>query len=170
MDSAASIEKPQPVLQAQSSLNPDQPNEPCNKRESFLDFDPCQNAKICSPFYLYNHDSPRPSQDTRLPSTKPSIQVSVRDLELGALTPSVTQEKINAQNKSGGRLKFWEKQKQCLTKPKAQKWLHTLPKKQRTIIKLIIAFIICGAMVGIAVGLAVGLHSNVYGSGKQLGH
>lgn len=58
------------------------------------DFDPCAIAKPCSPFYLYKHDSSRPSTEQahlKLPGSP--IHVSVRDLEAGNLTPTVTQEK-----------------------------------------------------------------------------
>lgn len=133
------------------------------------EYDPCQNAQKFSPFYMYNHDSPRPSADLR---PKQSIHIDVRDLELGDITPSVTQEKINAQAKATSkldRLKFWQGRKECMTRPKKQWWLQRLPTKQRYLVKALITLLVCGAMVGIAVGIAAALHSGVSGSGKTVG-
>lgn len=94
-----------------------------------------------------------------------------RDLELGEITPSVTQEKITAQKEKESKfnIKFWEKRQECMTKPKKQWWLQRQPKKQRYTIKAIIALIVIGAMVGIAVGIASAVHSPVYGSNKTVG-
>lgn len=133
------------------------------------EYNPCENAQKFSPFYMYNHDSPRPSADLR---PKQSIHIDVRDLELGDITPSVTQEKIKAQAKPPSKLdklKFWHGRQECMTRPKTQWWLQRLPKKQRYLVKGLIALLVCGAMVGIAVGIAAALHSGVSGSGKTVG-
>lgn len=99
--------------------------------------------------------------------------MEVRDLELGDITPSVTQEKFSAQKKSrrtpNVNLKFWKRKQPCLTKPKKQFWLQRLPKKQRIAVKLAIALVVAGAMIGIAVGIAAALHSGVYGSDDIVG-
>ena len=64
------------------------------------DFDPCAAAKPCSPFYLYKHDSPRPSTDqSHLKAPDSSIQVSVHELEAGSRTPS---ESPREKNKNSG--------------------------------------------------------------------
>ncbi|KIW42549.1 uncharacterized protein PV06_06089 [Exophiala oligosperma] len=140
-------------------------------KEASSDYDPCVNAKITSPFYLYNHDSPRPSFDV---NRKSFPQVTLRDLEAGTgtgtgtpnLTPTVTQEKRDAQNDvAGGRLKFWQTpKKQCLTRPKQRGcgWLKQMPKRQRLLVKVLIAMVIIGAMVGIAVGITAAVHGGVY--------
>lgn len=172
MDNHTEIQKPAPALQTESSQSSDRPLKPTQTptlQGQDGDYDPCQNAQKFSPFYMYNHDSPRPSADLR---PKQSIHVSVQDLELGDISPSVTQEKLQAQSNSRlDRLKVWGKQKkqQCLTKPKQQRWLQRLPKKQRVAVKLLIAFLVAGVMVGVAVGIAAALHSGVYGSDKIVG-
>lgn len=137
--------------------------------EQDADYDPCKLAKIASPFYMYNHDSPRPSADLR--HGKPSLTTTERDLELGEITPSVTQEKISAQKDKEKKfnLKFWENKQECLTKPKKQWWLQRLPKKQRMAVKALIALVVIGAMIGIAVGIASAAHSPVNGSDKTVG-
>lgn len=152
------------ISSSQEHLNPQQTsNQPTQHGN---EYDPCQNAQKFSPFYMYNHDSPRPSADIR---PKQSIHVSLRDLEMGDITPSVTQEKMNAQKKPGNKFRFWERKQRCLTKPKKQWWLQRLPKKQRVTVKILIALLVAGTMVGIAVGIAAALHSGVYGSDKVVG-
>lgn len=169
MDTYNTVQRPEPCLAAQPSFNSQKPL--VDDTTSHLgEYDPCSNAQKFSPFYQYNHDSPRPSQDLR---PKQSFNVSVKDLELGAITPSVSQEKIQAHRKSRidlDRLKFWQGRRQhCLTKPKKQRWIHRLPKKQRIMVKLAIAFLVAGVMIGIAVGIAAALHSGVYGTDKVVG-
>lgn len=167
METSRQPQRPEPTLQPPSTHTTEQ-------RQSIDEehFDPCENAQKFSPFYMYNHDSPRPSTDMR---PKQSIHVSVRDLELGEITPSVTQEKINAQKKPASRnilqaVKFWEKPRQkCLTRPKKQYWIQRLPKKQQIAVKAAIALLIIGTMVGIAVGIAAALNSGVYGSDDTVG-
>jgi len=181
MNSSTQSQKPAITLQRQHSSSAEddatlktsdlQSQQPQQLRHD-ADFNPFENAKIASPFYLYNHDSPRPSQDLR--RDKPSIHVDIRDLELGDITPSITQEKLAAQDQKvslSTRLKFWKKQRKqrSLTRPKKQWWLQRLPKRQRITVKLLIAFLVAGAMVGIAVGIAAALHSNVYGTDKTVG-
>lgn len=81
-------EQPSFESEKQEHLSPSSPISPSH------DFDPCAIAKPCSPFYLYKHDSPRPSTDqTHLKVPDSAIHVSVSDLEAGSLTPSITQEK-----------------------------------------------------------------------------
>lgn len=173
----ATLQKPEPAFQQHFSSSEEQlrsqdistDNSLDLKREQGQDYDPCQNAQKFSPFYMYNHDSPRPSTDQR---PKQVIQMDVRDLELGGITPSVSQEKINAQRQDENKFtkfKFWNRRQKCMTRPKKQTWLQRLPKKQRIMVKLLIALVIAGAMVGIAVGIAAALHSGVYGSDKTVG-
>ncbi|KAK5948689.1 hypothetical protein OHC33_010292 [Knufia fluminis] len=171
MEAQNTLQRPAPALHPKYSYSSDRPfNQDSLQKQDNEDeeFDPCQNAQKFSPFYTYNHDSPRTSQDLR---PKQSIHVDVRDLELGDITPSVTQEKFNAQAKSRRKLnlKFWEKRQECLTKPKKQFWLKRLPKKQRVAIRVAFALLIVGAMIGIAVGIAAALHSGVYGTDKVVG-
>ncbi|KAK5100781.1 hypothetical protein LTR70_001317 [Exophiala xenobiotica] len=157
MDAQNHIQRPAPVLQPQFSYDSDRPLN-----------------QISTPKQEDEDADPRPSQDLR-PNQRPkqSLHIDVRDLELGDITPSVTQEKFHAQKKSrrtpNVNLKFWKRKQPCLTKPKKQFWLKRLPKKQRIAVKLAIAFVIVGAMVGIAVGIAAALHSGVYGTDKIVG-
>lgn len=175
METLSQPQKPEPTLQQPqtlaSSSSQQAPASNEHSEESAENFDPCENAQKFSPFYMYNHDSPRPSTDLR---PKQSIHVSVRDLELGEITPSVTQEKMAVQKKPKRRafqvLKFWEKpRQQSLTRPKKQLWLQRLPKKQRIAVRAAIALLIVGTMIGIAVGIAAALDSNIYGSNKTVG-
>ncbi|OAP54874.1 hypothetical protein AYL99_10574 [Fonsecaea erecta] len=129
------------------------------------EFDPCCNAKVTSPFYLYNHDSPRPSFDVKKPGNP--IEVSIHDLESGTfnLSPSITQEKKDAQNSAArDRFKFWKREKQCMTKPKQRGCVlfARLTPRQRLLVKIVIGLIIVGAAVGIAVGISVKVHGTVY--------
>lgn len=169
MEIDKAVQKPAAAAQLQpfSSQERLAPTAPPTPGEHDADYDPCKLAKIASPFYLYNHDSPRPSADLR--GGKLSLNVTERDLELGEITPSVTQEKITAQKPKKSKFKFWEREQRCLTKPKKQWWLQRLPKKQRIAVKLAFALVIIGTMIGIALGIASALHSSVYGSDKTVG-
>lgn len=144
----------------------DQRKPPSNEQTK-SEYDPCVNAKIASPFYLYNQDSPRPSFEV---ASKPLPQVTLQDLEAGTinLSPTVTQEKRDAQKAApSAGLKFWQKQQrqsQCMTKPKQRGcgWLKQLPPRQRLLVKILLALVIIGAMVGIAVGITAAVHGGVY--------
>lgn len=153
------------VTHAQPTLQPPQTS-------TDPEFDPFSNAKPCSPFYLYNHDSPRPSGDFK---SKQSVNISLQDLETGSttLTPSTTQEKL-ALKKTSTRGLWREltsrREEQCMTKPKQKSWLQRMPKKQRMIVKILIALFIIGCMVGIAVGIAVSLRSTVWKGNNNQGN
>lgn len=169
------LDKPEPALLTQpsprmsfeggSSENLDTSQHIRPKSE----FDPCANAKPCSPFYLYNHDSPRQSEN----KSRPDISIAVRDLEAGItpqttnLTPIVTKERRNS-NDSGevrnAAWRPWDLKKQdsrCMTKPKVSKW-KSLPHQHRLIIKIVVAFIMIGLIVGLAVGLTKALGGGVW--------
>lgn len=134
---------------------------PTSHEQAKSDYDPCSNAKITSPFYLYNHDSPRPSFD----ANKPLPQVALQDLEAGTfnLSPTVSQEKRDAQRPDARRSRIQES-KGCMTKPKQRgcAWLKQLPPRQRLMVKMLIALVIIGAMVGLAVGITAAVHGGVY--------
>jgi len=150
-----------------TELTEQQPPTSHGQRTSDSDYDPCQTAKITSPFYLYKHDSPRPSFDV----SKSTPQLSLRDLEAGMndLSPSVSQEKRDAQSSENRRSRIQDKKKQCLTKPKQRgcAWLKQLPPRQRLMVKMLIALVIIGAMVGLAVGITIAVHGGVYKSNNQ---
>jgi len=136
------------------------------------EFDPCCNAKITSPFYLYKHDSPRPSFDVS--KSNDPVNVVVQDLESGSfnLSPSITQEKRDAQTaQSKNRFMFWKRQKQCMTKPKQRGcvWLSRLPHRQRILVKILIGLLIIGAAVAIAVGISIHVGGGVYKSNNSMG-
>lgn len=143
------------------------------------DFDPLATTKVTSPFYQYAHDSPRQSfAESRTIGTsshhasKPSLHVDVRDLELGELTPAVTQEKRDAAREHDRRHTWmcWKrKQPQSLTKPKEKNWLQKLPRKQRLAVKIGIAVLIAGIMLAVALGISASLHSGIYGSANTVG-
>lgn len=80
------------VSKKQGLLSPDSAN---------AEFDPCAIAKPCSPFYLYKHESPRPSMEqSHLKVHDSSIHVSVYDLEAEGLTPAVSQIKKKPSSES----------------------------------------------------------------------
>ena len=138
------------------------------------EYDPCANAKIASPFYLYNHDSPRPSEN----KSRPDINIAVQDLEQGLtpastnVTPYVTREKQGSvdsgqlRNGSWQRFSPFKKQAHCLTKPKVSRW-KSIPKRQRLIIEILIAIIMIGLIVGLAVGLTKALGGGVWKNNNQ---
>ncbi|EXJ65341.1 hypothetical protein A1O7_01682 [Cladophialophora yegresii CBS 114405] len=134
------------------------------------EFDPCSNAKFTSPFYLYKHDSPRPSFDVS--KSQDPVHVSVndlKDLEAGScnLSPSISQEKRDAQNAATTtRFRFWKRQKQCMTKPKQRgcAWFSRLSPRQRIVVKILIGLLILGAAVAIAIGVSIKVGGGVYKS------
>ncbi|KIV94464.1 hypothetical protein PV10_02231 [Exophiala mesophila] len=132
------------------------------------DYNPCSNAKIASPFYLYNHDSPRPSFDVK---NSDSATTTIKDLEAGPpnLTPTITEEKRDAQAKNKGIFRFWSNKQSCMTKPQRRGcgWLSRLPPKQRLLVKILIALTIIGAAVGIAVGISIRVNGRVYKSNNS---
>ena len=130
------------------------------------EFDPCSTTKITSPFYLYKHDSPRPSFDVT--KSQDPVSISVNDLEAGSfsLSPSITQEKKDAQNAAtGNKLMFWTRKKQqCLTKPRQRgcAWMSKLSPRQRIVVKVLIGLLIVGAAVAIAVSVSIKVGGGVY--------
>lgn len=133
------------------------------------DFDPCQAANPCSPFY--NHDTPRGSMDNHNKS-KLSFHVCVRDLEgQHGLTPSQTPD-TRPSPVDGGTLKPWttstsmfgREKSRCLTKPRQRgcDCMSSLPKRQKLLVKMLIALVIIGAMVGIGVGISIRVGGRVY--------
>lgn len=132
------------------------------------EFDPCQTANPCSPFY--NHDTPRGSIDNY--KSKSSLHVSVRDLEAqNGLTPAHTNDP-RPSPVDMGKLKPWttstsmfgREKSRCLTKPKPRRCscMSNLPKRQKLLIKVLIALVIIGAMVGIGVGISLRVGGRVY--------
>ncbi|ETI29315.1 hypothetical protein G647_01768 [Cladophialophora carrionii CBS 160.54] len=134
------------------------------------EFDPCSNAKFTSPFYLYKHDSPRPSFDVAKSQDPAHVSVNdLKDLEAGSvnLSPSISQEKRDAQNAATtSRLTFWKRQKQCMTKPKQRgcAWFSRLSPRQRIVVKILIGLLIIGAAVAIAIGVSIKVGGGVYKS------
>ena len=135
------------------------------------EFDPCSTTKITSPFYLYKHDSPRPSFDVS--KSQDPVSISVNDLEAGSfnlshsnLSPSITQEKRDAQNAAaGGKFMFWKRKKQqCLTRPKQRgcAWMANLSPRQRFVVKVLIGLLIVGSAVAIAVSVSIKVGGGVY--------
>lgn len=163
MDTAP-LTKPQAVFSPRSAQgHDDHDSATSSPMTPATEFDPCCNAKVTSPFYLYKHDSPRPSYDASL-QPPPAIHVTIKDLESGLnLTPTVTQEKHIAQRQQKKKFGFWSrKQQRCMTKPKPRSWLAQLPPYQRLLFKIFIALILIGAIVGIAVGISIKVHGGFY--------
>jgi hypothetical protein len=90
--------------------------------------------------------------------------VAIHDLESGVnLSPSITQEKRDAQKKKPSHaFKFWEKKQGCLTKPRKRGCLSSLPPRQRLLVKILIGLAIIGAAVGIAVGISIRVGGGVW--------
>jgi len=155
------------TLQTQPSLGSEQQTSRTGPRS---EFDPCSNAKVASPFYLYNHDPLRPSCDTRPKSRL--IRVAIQDLEAGNvdLAPTITQEKRDAQKAVNGRFRWWSRRKESMTgpKPRGCVWLARVPPWQRLLIKIAVALLMVGAIVGIAVGISVKVHGGVYTNSDQM--
>lgn len=137
------------------------------------EFDPCSGAKFTSPFYLYKHDSPRPSFDVS--KSQDPVSITVNDLEAGTfnlshsnLSPSITQEKRDAQNAAtGSRFMFWKRKKQqCLTRPKQRgcAWMSKLSPRQRFVVKILIGLLVVGSAVAIAVSVSIKVGGGVYKS------
>lgn len=150
----------------QPRLSFDQNSEQQHTRRPVSEFDPCANAKITSPFYLYNHDSPRPSHDGKL---RAPVNVAVRDLEAGDLSPSISQEKQGSID--SGRINLWsrwgrKKGPRCRTERKVS-WFSKLPPWQRLLIKLVIGLVLAGIIVGVAVGISIRVNGGVYKSDSQ---
>jgi hypothetical protein len=157
----ASTNIPKSDSAPQPRLSFEQNSEAQHTRRPVSEFNPCANAKITSPFYLYNHDSPRPSQDMK---PRAPVTVSVRDLEsAGDLSPSITQEKRGSAD--SGRVRLWSrwvsKREHCRTKARVP-WFSQLPPWQRLIIKLLIGLVLVGIIVGIAVGISIKVNGSVY--------
>ena len=139
------------------------------------EFDPCANAKIASPFYLYNHDSPRPSEN----KSRPDINIAVQDLEQGltphstnAASPNVMREKQGSVDSGKLRNGTWRqynpfhKPSHCLTKPKISRW-KSIPPKKRLAIKILVALVMVGLIIGLAVGLTMALGGGVWKNSNQ---
>lgn len=153
---------------------------------SHPDFNPCSNAKITSPFYLYHHDSPRVSGDVKRPpvvvhdlEAEAGVRVGVgvgtgmdtgMSMGTSTLSPSITQEKQDAHRARTSRFHFWKRAKPCMTKPKPRgcTCLSHMPPKQRLLVKILIAVLIIGAMVGIAVGISIRVGGGVYKTNNSM--
>jgi len=165
-----------PVSNQPAGLDQEPRSSPTLADSEEPEFNPFSTAKPCSPFYLYNHDSPRLSTDQRQQYMKrPAINISVHDLDLengpsnapttSTNTPRLSQEKQC--NADTGILRMWHRKgrKQCMTKPKQSRftaWLASLSKWQRLALKLAIALVLIGAIVGIAVGVSIRVGGGVY--------
>ena len=151
----------------QSRLSFEENAEEHHTRRPRSEFDPCANAKITSPFYLYNHDSPRPSGDFK---PRAPVHISVKDLEAaGDLSPTITQEKRGSVD--SGRIRLWspwsrKREGRCRTK-KQPHWFKQLQPWQRLTIKLLIGFVLVGIIVGVAVGISIRVNGGVYKSNNQ---
>lgn len=181
------IEKPSPALLSPSPRLSYDPNaassenltttathhEPARPKS---EYDPFALAKVGSPFYQWNHDSPRASES----KPRPDINISVQDLEAG-LTPISTQQHgigsspVLREKKShdSGQLRngTWRNRfgvgaKECMTKPRVSRW-KSMPKKQRLLIKSVLAVIMVGLIVGLAVGLTKALGGGVWRSNNS---
>lgn len=166
-----------PTTDRTSPIAPNNPAEPVKEAmittsqdETEEDFNPSNTQDPYSPFYLYNHDSPRPS--TEHFKHKSSIQVCVQRFDLEKGLPSTLSHSTAApgvsKDKSPNKGSYWNtipwprsSQPSCMTKPKP-KWGASLSKKQRMVVKLVIAVLVAGALIGTIVGVAVKTHSGVY--------
>jgi hypothetical protein len=169
---ATPLTKPSPSVQATSRRMSFDDNSEKHFEQQHVrpksEFDPCANAKITSPFYLYKHDSPRPSYD---PKSRPDVHITVNDLEAQTptLTPTVSQEKRRGSADSG-KVKIWSRPwhrpATCMTKKKVSRWKMLLP-WQRLAIKILVAALLCGLIVGVAVGVSLKVNGGVWKSNNQ---
>ena len=169
------------------SLSPAPPaaihsNEKANHLEPpHHDFDPCENAKPCSPFY--NHDTPRSSADQRRLSS--SLHLVGQDLE-AQNDLSTPQERVGGDSRWGSgdsnrnsntnTLRPWpsrigisaRKNKKKMPKPMTQpkrrscSCMSKLSKRQRWMVKIFIVLVIIGIIVGIGVGISLRVGGEVY--------
>ena len=157
-----------PKGEANARLSFEGSSEEQHTRRPISEFDPCANAKITSPFYLYNHDSPRGSYDSK---PREPVNITIRDLEAAELSPTITQEKERQTSVDSGKLKLWSRwsrktSKRCQTR-KAPSWFKQLQPWQRLLIKLAIGLALVGIIVGVAVGISVRVNGSVYKSDNQ---
>ena len=165
------------LIRSESTPNPklsfEDNSEQQHTRRPVSEFDPCANAlanaKITSPFYLYNHDSPRPSHDSK---PRAPVNVSVRDLEGGDLTPTITQEKEKSRSIDSGKVRLWSpwsrrRTNRCRT-TKHVSWFKQLLPWQRLLIKLVIGLMLVGIIVGVAVGISIRVNGSVYKGINQI--
>ncbi|RMZ89099.1 hypothetical protein DV736_g3658, partial [Chaetothyriales sp. CBS 134916] len=123
---------------------------------SWSEFDPCANAKITSPFYLYNHDSPGDY-----------LEAQQIDEDLTSSITGTTLEKRSSSE--SGKARLWarrNRQSQCLTKKRVSRW-KSLPAWQRLLIKLLIGLLLTGMVVGVAVGVSLRVNGGVYKNSNQ---
>ncbi len=158
---------PTPESNPNPRLSFEDNSEQQHTRQPGSDFDPCANAlanaKITSPFYLYNHDSPRPSHDSK---PRAPVNISVRDLEAGDLTPTITQEKEKSGSIDSSKVGLWSpwsrrRNNRCRT-TKQLSWFKQLLPWQRLLIKLVSGLILVGIIVGVAVGVSIRVNGSVY--------
>lgn len=151
------------------------------------EYDPTLNAKPCSPFY--NHDVRRPSSEGPKKSTSQSrvqvIQVNTNSEPQNTRTntaySSFDIEKGEEGKDADGKLKLWPgrlsqilrlqrpPKKKSMIRPRTKSYgcLAGLSKRQRLLVKLLIAMVIVGAMVAVGVGISLKVGGGVYKSNNQ---
>ncbi|EEH04036.1 conserved hypothetical protein [Histoplasma capsulatum G186AR] len=123
------------------------------------DFDPSRGAKPFSPFYTH------PTTRTSLEQVRSEAQAccqgyKLHDAENGYQAP--IKPSMDCQGSDRGLWRVGPNNAQ-----KKSKWLGRLSRKQRLVVKVLIALFIAGAMVGIGLGISISLGGGVWKSKNQ---
>lgn len=122
------------------------------------DFDPSKDAKPYSPFY--KHPTTRTSLEQLKSETKTYERGYSQDLETG------TRVRMSADfNAHCHQLSGWNQKKP--TKHRALNCLNGLTKKQRLVVKILIAIVVIGGMVGIGLGISKAVGGGIWKSDSQ---
>ncbi|OKL56515.1 hypothetical protein UA08_08303 [Talaromyces atroroseus] len=128
--------------------------------EPTADFDPHIGAKPCSPFYAHD-DNNTSLEYLKNEATIAAQRYGSNDLESGV--PSTPRKRSLDVHGRVRCSKLWaEKKRRC-------DYLSSLTRRQRLIVKLVLALIIIGAMIGIAMGITVAVGGGVWKSANVKG-
>ncbi|EAW10415.1 uncharacterized protein ACLA_048870 [Aspergillus clavatus NRRL 1] len=125
------------------------------------DYDPSINAKPYSPFYRHATLTTIPMDgQVGQPTTTKTAAVLDGPYELESATSCQKQSEESQKNRGS---KLWEQRRRRCS------YFHSLPKKQRLTIKVIVAIVTVGSMVAIALGITVAVGGGVWKSDHQQG-
>lgn len=133
-----------------------------NSNAQVPDFDPSINAKPYSPFY--RHATPSLSMEQLTWNTRNANRSSTRmaatDLEAQEVQ---TPQSAPSTDQNSKMSKLWRRKK--------QPWelLEGLSKRQRFVVKVLIAIVTIGTMIGIALGITSAVGGGVWGYNRHQG-
>ena len=122
------------------------------------DFDPSKDAKPYSPFY--KHPTTRTSLEQLKSESKPYERGPSQDLEAGTRVRASADLNTNCHRLSG-----WEQK--LPKKHRALGCLNGLTKRQRLVVKLLLAVLVIGGMVGIGLGISKAVGGGIWASHGQ---